>query len=122
MCVNTSFLSLFNSFRFSATQISSQGTLSPPCSKGERQCLSVDTLHLIVPPCLRKTSRLWRSQQEHALLSVYPYIWLLQSGLEEDDVDELGPFSDDEENNQVIFCTCTLSTSVIGPAVQIIGF
>ena len=28
---------------------------------------------------LEKTSRLWRSQQEHALLSVYPSVWRLQS-------------------------------------------
>ena len=47
---------------------------------GERRCLSVDTLHLIVPPCLKKTNRLWKSQQEHALLSVYPSVWRLQSG------------------------------------------
>ena len=38
----------------SATKISSHATSSPPCFNGERRCLSVYTLHLIVPPHLRK--------------------------------------------------------------------
>ena len=54
MCVDTIFLSFFNSFSLSATKISLHDTLSPPCSNSEWRRLSVDTLHLIVPPCLRK--------------------------------------------------------------------
>ena len=59
VCVDTIFLS-FNNFSSSATKISSQGicTSSLPCSNGEQWCLSVDTLHLIVSPRLRKTSSL----------------------------------------------------------------
>ena len=49
VCVDTISLSFFNSFRSSATKISSQGTSSPSSSNGERRCLLVDTLHLIVP-------------------------------------------------------------------------
>ena len=34
----------------------------------------------LYPHVSEKASRLWRSQQEHALLSVYPSVWRLQSG------------------------------------------
>ena len=47
-----------------------QGTSSLPCSNSERWCLSVDTLQLTVPHCLKK-KKLWKSQPERALLWAY---------------------------------------------------
>ena len=57
MRVDTIFLSFFNSFWSTATKISSHATSSPPCSNGEWWCLSVQTLHLIVPPRLRENQQ-----------------------------------------------------------------
>ena len=44
-------------FHLLQIKISSHATSSPPCFNGERWCLSVYTLHLIVPPRLKKKQK-----------------------------------------------------------------
>ena len=50
--------------------------LAPTANDGVFQLTLCTWLY---PHISEKTGRLWRSQQEHALLSVYPSIWWLQS-------------------------------------------
>ena len=50
-------LSFFNSFRIVCYKNQFTRYFEPALPNGERQCLSVDNLHLIVPPRLRKNQQ-----------------------------------------------------------------